>query len=424
MGKLGLANRTTCALCDSEVDPLRDRACVVDGRVQTVCSACAAGSAWRTAAVPGEQRGHGRAGTASRRGACSECGDLVELHRLQPVVKASGSVASLCPACVDGRERPVLEPVEEPAGHDAAPAALSAGWRRYGLAALAAAGLVVATASARDRMPTAAVANSFAPAAQAASHTGDRDLGARGAAVSDELGELLDPPAEPGAEPAPGTAEQVGDIEGIEGELDEDLGDGELEDPGVFDNELPPTIEDVLENSGEPLEERLPTLLDWVHPVAGSDEGFPLKSTRRFGAQRDGVKRTECGRGHCGVDLDGPRGTPVVAVAWGEVARIERRSGRRSGKYVRIEHPDYVYTSYMHLDSIAAGLEVGDEVQPGDILGTLGRTGIRNSAAHLHFSLEIPRGDRFEHFDPTPYLRKAARIDQPNDSPDHAEIDE
>jgi murein DD-endopeptidase MepM/ murein hydrolase activator NlpD len=307
-----------------------------------------------------------------------------------------------------------------------APVAWHGRWRRHGLAAVVVAGLVVVTASARDRMPTAAVANSFAPAAQAAGHAADQDVGVRAAAVSAELRDLLDSAgtelgAELGAEPAPEPGDSIG---GIGGELDEELGDEELEDPGVFDNELPPTIEDVLENSGEPLEERLPTLLDWVYPVAGSDESFPLKSTRRFGAPRDGVKRTECGRGHCGVDLDGPRGTPVVAVAWGEITRIERRSGRSSGKYVRIEHPDYVYTSYMHLDSIADGLEVGDEVQPGDVLGTLGRTGIRNSAAHLHLSLEIPRGDHFEHLDPTPYLRKAARIDEPSNGPVDSELDD
>jgi murein DD-endopeptidase MepM/ murein hydrolase activator NlpD len=218
-----------------------------------------------------------------------------------------------------------------------------------------------------------------------------------------EPGRVLDRPGlAPGDLDEPGDAHHGGVHDGEE-----------LEDPGVFDDELPPAIEDSLESGDEPMEERLPTLLDWVYPVAGSDESFPLKPTRRFGAQRDRVRRTDCGRGHCGVDLDGPRGTPVVAVAWGQVKHVERRGGKSSGKYVRIEHPDYVYTSYMHLDSIADGLKVGDEVQPGDLLGTLGRTGIRHSDAHLHFSLEIPAGDRFVHLDPTPYLREAARIDEP-----------
>jgi murein DD-endopeptidase MepM/ murein hydrolase activator NlpD len=102
----------------------------------------------------------------------------------------------------------------------------------------------------------------------------------------------------------------------------------------------------------------------------------------------------------------------VVAVAWGEVVRIERRSERRSGMYVRIQHPEYVYTSYMHLDSIAGELKVGDEVFAGDVVGTLGRTGINHSAAHLHFSLEVPQSGRLMHIDPMPYLRHAARLSQ------------
>ncbi len=171
-----------------------------------------------------------------------------------------------------------------------------------------------------------------------------------------------------------------------------------------------PTLEDILESEGQTIEERLPMLKDWVFPVLDSDEGFPLKPSRQFGAFREGKRRPECDRGHCGVDLSGPRGAPVVAVAYGTVVRIERRSNRRSGKYVRLQHQEDVYTAYMHLDDIAEGLRVGDEVEAGDVLGTLGRTGILHSAPHLHFGLEIPRPGRIYYLDPLPYLKTAERL--------------
>lgn len=168
---------------------------------------------------------------------------------------------------------------------------------------------------------------------------------------------------------------------------------------------------------GEPYDERYPTLHDWVHPVAAAPEMVPAKSTRWFGAVRHGVEREECGAGHCGVDLGGPRGQPIVAVAWGVVVRAEHswmgRDGR-SGRYVRIEHPDGVYTAYMHLDDVAEGLDVGDEVQPGQMIGTLGKSGIVNGEHHLHFSLEVPGNGRPQFLDPAPFLKRARVVSAPD----------
>jgi murein DD-endopeptidase MepM/ murein hydrolase activator NlpD len=168
---------------------------------------------------------------------------------------------------------------------------------------------------------------------------------------------------------------------------------------------------------GEPLDERYPTLRDWVHPVAATRELVPSKGTRWFGAVRAGVEREECASGHCGVDLGGPRGQPVVAVAWGVVMRVEHswmgRDGR-SGRYVRIEHPDGVFTSYMHLDDIAEGLDVGDEVEPGQMVGTLGKSGIVNAGEHLHFALEVPGPHRSVFIDPAPFLRRAVVMPVPD----------
>ncbi|HET7504691.1 MAG TPA: M23 family metallopeptidase [Kofleriaceae bacterium] len=164
---------------------------------------------------------------------------------------------------------------------------------------------------------------------------------------------------------------------------------------------------------GARLDELFPTLRAWTHPVSGTTELMPDQASRHFGAHRDGIERPECGEGHCGVDLDGPRGRPIVAVAAGTVVRVELSElglDGRSGRYVRIEHDDGTLTSYMHMDEVA-DLRVGDRVTAGQYVGTLGATAVFSSPPHLHFSLEVPdrpgqHGDVTDthYVDPAPFL--------------------
>jgi murein DD-endopeptidase MepM/ murein hydrolase activator NlpD len=168
---------------------------------------------------------------------------------------------------------------------------------------------------------------------------------------------------------------------------------------------------------GKRLDEKFPSLHGWVHPVTGSAELMPEQGSRHFGAQRIGIERAECGAGHCGVDLDGPRGRPIVSVASGVVVRVERSElglDGRSGRYVRIQHDDGTLTAYMHLDDVADDLEVGNHVEGGQYIGTLGATAVYSAPPHLHFSVEIPRhgelhGDITDtrYVDPAPFLVRA-----------------
>jgi murein DD-endopeptidase MepM/ murein hydrolase activator NlpD len=169
--------------------------------------------------------------------------------------------------------------------------------------------------------------------------------------------------------------------------------------------------------NGVPLDELYPSLREWAHPVTDAPELMPDQASRHFGAERIGIERPECGAGHCGVDLDGPRGQPIVAVADGVAVRIEHSElglDGRSGRYVRIQHEDGTLTAYMHLDDIAEGLEVGDRVEAGQLIGYLGATACYTAPAHLHFSLEIPNhpdmhGDITDthYVDPAPFLVRA-----------------
>ncbi|MGN6109435.1 MAG: M23 family metallopeptidase, partial [Kofleriaceae bacterium] len=168
------------------------------------------------------------------------------------------------------------------------------------------------------------------------------------------------------------------------------------------------------------IDDEFPSLAAWIHPVAASAEHMPARVSRHFGAERAGIERAECGEGHCGVDLDGPRGRPIVSVASGTVVRVERAElGRdgRSGRYVRIQHEDGTLTAYMHLDEVAEELRVGSRVDAGQYVGTLGATAVYSAAPHLHFSLEIPvrrdqRGDHTQtrYVDPAPFLVRATIV--------------
>jgi len=173
---------------------------------------------------------------------------------------------------------------------------------------------------------------------------------------------------------------------------------------------------------GARLDEMFPTLRAWTHPVTGATELMPEQSSRQFGSAREGIERPECREGHCGVDLDGPRGRPIVTVAAGTVVRVELNElglDGRSGRYVRIEHDDGTLTSYMHMDLVAE-LRVGDRVAGGQYVGTLGATAVFSAPPHLHFALEVPdrpgaHGDITDtHFvDPAPFLVRSTIASAP-----------
>lgn len=87
---------------------------------------------------------------------------------------------------------------------------------------------------------------------------------------------------------------------------------------------------------------------------------------------------------HLGVDFAAPIGTPVRAVASGVVTFAGYASGY--GNQVGIEHESPYGSSYSHLRRIARGIRVGAEVEKGQVIGFVGRSGMA-TGPHLHFML-------------------------------------
>ena len=146
-------------------------------------------------------------------------------------------------------------------------------------------------------------------------------------------------------------------------------------------------------------------------PLLAPLGGMPRKVTSSMG--RD---RSEGARLHKGVDFASTYGEPVYAVAPGRisVAGLDRPNGKPvnmtpeeaaevkaadmgpGGLFVMIRHAGGLVSAYMHLSAFV--VNTGDRVQAGQIIGHVGRSGIKQSGAHLHF--ELRHAGR--HIDPEP----------------------
>ena len=102
--------------------------------------------------------------------------------------------------------------------------------------------------------------------------------------------------------------------------------------------------------------------------------------TSGFGTRRDPV--TGGRRAHNGIDLAGPRGTPVVSTAEGVVSFAGRQSGY--GNLIKIRHAFGYETMYAHLNKIH--VKVGERIARGDHIGDMGNTG-RSTGVHLHYEV-------------------------------------
>ena len=126
-------------------------------------------------------------------------------------------------------------------------------------------------------------------------------------------------------------------------------------------------------------------------PIAA---GFGYGHCDDFGASRSfGFKRK-----HLGHDMMGSLGTPIVAVEGGIVEALgwNRYGGWRIG--IRsFDGKRYYYYAHLKKDTpFAQGLEEGDIVQAGDLIGYMGRTGYSDKenvnnieTVHLHFGIQL-----------------------------------
>ena len=88
-------------------------------------------------------------------------------------------------------------------------------------------------------------------------------------------------------------------------------------------------------------------------------------------------------RGHTGLDIGAPTGTPILAADDGEVLKAYW-SNNGYGGLVIIGHPSGYETWYAHLDSF--NVEKGQHVKRGQQIARMGSTGL-STGPHLHFEV-------------------------------------
>jgi murein DD-endopeptidase MepM/ murein hydrolase activator NlpD len=151
----------------------------------------------------------------------------------------------------------------------------------------------------------------------------------------------------------------------------------------------------------------------------GLDIVSPLDGGTRLGTSGPGADRDGGERAHRGLDVDATVGEPVRAVADGvvqfagldlpgqiparpllprQLRRFRARTMGPGGFFVRIMHADGIRSGYFHLTGFR--VVAGQTVKAGDVIGTVGRTGIKVSGSHLHF--EVHRDGELE--DPVRFL--------------------
>jgi murein DD-endopeptidase MepM/ murein hydrolase activator NlpD len=125
----------------------------------------------------------------------------------------------------------------------------------------------------------------------------------------------------------------------------------------------------------------------------GPRMGFPLPGPRvqdqiTSGYGPRGATRPDGTRDfHLGVDFHAPIGTPVLAVASGQVNSIT--TTQRGGLTLEICHPDGVCSQYQHLSQIVPRLAPGQQVTAGQAVAFTGNSGSNTTGAHLHLGTRI-----------------------------------
>jgi len=136
-----------------------------------------------------------------------------------------------------------------------------------------------------------------------------------------------------------------------------------------------------------------PVSAAYYHPSLWPVEQGAHTVTSPFGYRNDPFAHER--RVHCGVDLAAPKGSCIVATAYGRVMEAGRNGGY--GKSVLIDHGNGYQTLYAHLSKI--GVKRGKRVKRGQVIGRSGETG-RTTAPHLHYEV----GLNGQAIDPRPFL--------------------
>ncbi len=115
-----------------------------------------------------------------------------------------------------------------------------------------------------------------------------------------------------------------------------------------------------------------------------------VRVTQPFGNTAFAASGAYNGKGHNGIDIAAPIGTPLKAALTGTVIGTGNTDNVRGcysyGKWVMIKHGNGLNTMYSHLSQI--NVSTGQSVATGQIIGYSGETGYA-TGPHLHFGVYV-----------------------------------
>ncbi len=123
------------------------------------------------------------------------------------------------------------------------------------------------------------------------------------------------------------------------------------------------------------------------HPPFAEGANFRVSSAHNIARDHPVYKDK---RPHPGTDYATPIGTPLYSMGAGEVVHIGHDGdGDGGGNRVWVKLDNGYTFTFFHMDSFAAGLQVGQRVKSGQLLGKSGNTGI-GKGAHVDIRILKP----------------------------------
>jgi len=128
-----------------------------------------------------------------------------------------------------------------------------------------------------------------------------------------------------------------------------------------------------------------------IPPAGKGIFSWPLTKvviTQYFGNTKFAKSGAYNGKGHNGMDMGTPIGTPVMAVLAGNVRATGNTDAIKGcysyGKWILLEHVNGLSTLYAHLSEI--NVIKGQAIGTGEVIGYSGNTGY-STGPHLHFTV-------------------------------------
>jgi murein DD-endopeptidase MepM/ murein hydrolase activator NlpD len=137
-----------------------------------------------------------------------------------------------------------------------------------------------------------------------------------------------------------------------------------------------------------------PSMADAIGMLTRHDFEIPVRGVQRQNLRDTFNDARAIGRRHDAIDIMAPRGTEVLAVENGTIAKLF--TSKAGGLTIYQFDPTQTFSYYYaHLDRYASGLAEQQKVSRGQVIAYVGSTGNASAdAPHLHFAIARLDTDR------------------------------